>query len=233
MVDVTDETFEAEVLVRSEQVPVVVDLWAEWCGPCKSLGPIIEAVVGATGGRVVLAKIDVDSNPRSAATFQVQSIPAVHALKDRKIIDQFLGAQPESVVAAFVNKLIPTEEETEVQRLMALGDEVSLRAALELEPANDAVVCALAELLVTDGRGPEALELLARIPETLEARRIAALARVGDAVPTDVIADLDALLDQVKGDDDARQRFVDLLEVLGADDPRTAEYRRKLTQRLF
>jgi len=234
MVDVTDATFETEVLERSTQVPVVVDLWAEWCGPCRTLGPIIEAVVGATGGQVVLAKIDVDANPRCAATFQVQSIPAVYALKDRKIVDQFLGALPEAQVAAFVNRLIPTPAETELDRLLALGDEASLRAALELEPASERVVCALAELLANDGRGDEALELLAKIPETAEAQRIAAIARTGGAGAVgDVAAELDALLDRVKGDDEARQRFVDLLEVLGADDPRTGEYRRKLMSRLY
>src|SRR5687767_1741927 len=102
MLDVTDESFETDVLVRSESVPVVVDLWAPWCGPCKTLGPILETVVASTQGRVELAKINVDENPRSGATFRVQSIPAVFALRDRKIVDSFIGALPEAGVREFV-----------------------------------------------------------------------------------------------------------------------------------
>jgi len=233
MVDVTDATFEAEVMNRSVEVPVVVDLWATWCGPCVQLGPIIERVVSATGGRVVLAKIDVDANPRAAATFKVQSIPAVFALKDRKIVNRFLGAQPEAVVQEFVDALLPTEEQTEVERLVEAGDERSLRAALELEPDNSAVINALAEMLVLDGRSDEGLALLQRIPETPEGRRIAALARAGVGATDDVEAKLTDLLALVKGDDDARQSFVDLLELLGPDDPRTPAWRKKLTTALF
>src|SRR5664279_1773708 len=104
--DVTDATFEAEVVERSYQVPVVVDLWAPWCGPCVTLGPIIEKVVGETGGKVQLVKVDIDQNPAIANAFQVQSIPAVFALKDGKVVNQFIGAVPEANVAAFVNGLM-------------------------------------------------------------------------------------------------------------------------------
>jgi putative thioredoxin len=233
MLDVTDDTFERDVLDRSTEVPVVVDLWAEWCGPCRTLGPILERVVAATEGKVALVKVDVDANPRVATTFQVQSIPAVFALQDRKIVDSFIGALPEPAVQEFVDRLAPAE--TEADRLVAAGDEPSLRAALDLQPDHPGAVAALAELLVARGEGDEALALLERIPETAETRRIAALARVGgDAVGGDgVEARLDALLERVKDDDDARQQFVDLLEVLGADDPRTATYRKRLTARLY
>ena len=231
MVDVTDATFETDVLERSVTVPVVVDLWAEWCGPCKQLGPMIEAAVEATQGAVTLAKIDVDSNPRAAATFSVQSIPAVYALKDRKIVANFIGAQSRPYIDDFIAALLPSIEQTEVERLLAAGDEGSLRAALELEADNPAVVCALAELLARSDRGAEALTLLARIPETAEARHLAALARMGEV--DDVAGQLDGLLDTVRGDDDARQRFVDLLELMGPDDPRTSDYRRKLMGRLY
>ena len=238
MIDVTDATFETEVLERSTQVPVVVDLWASWCGPCRTLGPIIEKVVGETEGRVALAKVDVDANPRVAATFQVQSIPAVYALYDRKVVDSFIGALPEPAVRQFVASLAPALSEAD--ELAAAGDESSLRRALELEPANEKAVLGLAALLVekggADNRG-DALALLARIPETAEVRRIAALARVGEEINGDdsgnVEAKLDALLDQVKDDEEARQEFRDLLEVLGPDDPRTARYRKALTARLF
>ncbi|HOT80601.1 MAG TPA: tetratricopeptide repeat protein [Microthrixaceae bacterium] len=235
MVDVTDATFEQEVMARSMQVPVVIDLWATWCQPCVALGPIIERAVAATNGQVVLAKVDVDANPQIGAAFRVQSIPAVFAMHQQKIVDQFLGAQPEAFVTEFVNKLLPTKEETEVERLLSLGDEASLRAALELEPGNEVVTCALAELLVMAGETDEAQVLLAKIPETAEVRRVLAMARTGlsDASALDVEGELTSLLDRVKDDDDARQRYVDLLAVLGPDDPRTADYRRKLTTRLF
>lgn len=234
IIDVTDASFEQDVLVRSDQVPVVVDLWAPWCGPCKTLSPIIEKVVNEAGGQVVLAKINVDENPRASASFQVQGIPAVYALHERRIVNGFVGAQGEAFVRQFVESLLPTEEESEISRLVAAGDEASLRQALELEPGNEAAVTALADLLVADGRAEEALQLLERIPESAETRRIAAVARTGGSVPADDIGSrLDALLDRVKGDDAARQEFLDLLEVLGPDDPRTPQYRKQLTSRLF
>ena len=233
MLDVTDDTFERDVLDRSTEVPVVVDLWAEWCGPCRTLGPILEKVVGATDGKVELVKVDIDANPRVAQTFQVQSIPAVFALQDRKIVDSFIGALPERAVQEFVDRLAPVE--TEADRLVAAGDEASLRQALELQPDHVGAVTALAELLVARGDRDGALALLGRIPETAETRRVAALARVGDDVVDGdgMEARLDALLERVKDDDDARQQFVDLLEVLGPDDPRTATYRKRLTARLY
>lgn len=234
MIDVTDATLESDVLVRSDQVPVVVDLWAPWCEPCKALGPIIERVVAGTNGQVVLAKINVDENPQSGQMFQVQSIPAVFAVHQRKVVNGFVGAQGEAAVQEFVDGLLPTVEQTEVERLIEAGDEASLRSALEVEPGNEQAITALAEVLVTSDRADEALALLEKIPESAETRRIAALARTaGDTGADDIEATLNGLLDQVKTDDDARQRYVDLLEVLGADDPRTAEYRKKLTSRLF
>jgi len=233
MTDVSDATFERDVLERSREVPVVVDLWAEWCGPCKTLGPIIERVVDATDGRVELAKVDVDANPQVAAAFQVQSIPAVYALRDGQVVDGFVGAQPEHVVAAFVERLLPTEEETELEKLVAAGDEGSLRSALELDPGHVGAVVALAELLVADGRADEGLALLQRIPESPEVRRVKGQAALAEAGTDDVEARLDALLDLVKGDDDARREFVELLEVLGPDDPRTRQYRKALTSRLY
>src|SRR3954451_23900401 len=108
--DVTDSTFETAVLERSTQVPVVVDLWAEWCGPCKTLGPILEKVVAETGGKVELAKVDVDANPGVAQAFRVQSIPAVYALRDKQVVDHFVGALPEHMVQQFIDTLLPTED---------------------------------------------------------------------------------------------------------------------------
>lgn len=236
-IDVTDTTFEAEVLVRSDEVPVVVDLWAPWCGPCKTLGPILEKVVGETDGAVALAKINVDENPRASSTFKVQSIPAVYALRGRQIVDHFIGALPEGAVRQFVDRLAPTPSAADL--LVQAGDEASLREALELEPDHVAAVAALGELLAGRGEAEEALALLARIPETAETRRIAALARMAatsvgaPAADEDVEVRLEGLLGRVRDDEAARQEFIDLLEVLGPDDPRSVAYRRKLTSRLF
>jgi len=232
-IDVTDATFETDVMARSKDVAVVVDLWAPWCGPCRQLGPILESVIGATAGKVVLTKVNVDENPAISQAFRVQSIPAVYAVKDGRIVDGFVGAQGEAAVRQFVDKLLPTESESALAGLLEAGDEASLWAALDVEPGNEAAIVALATLLVDRGDNDEAIALLERIPETADTRRIAALARNGSNLGPDVTGRLDGLLDRVKDDDDARQEFVDILEMLGADDPRTATYRRKLTSRLF
>ncbi|MGH8996492.1 MAG: thioredoxin [Acidimicrobiales bacterium] len=234
MADVTDATFESAVIERSKTVPVVVDLWAPWCGPCKTLGPIIERVVAATDGAVELVKVNIDENPQVAATFQVQSIPAVYALRDGTVVDGFVGALPEAQVAEFVARLAPSPSETEV--LVANGGEASLRKALENEPAHEGAVVALARLLVERGDTEEALTLLARIPETAETRTLAARARLSERdvdLGPDTTALLDALLERVRADDEARQEFLDLLEALGPEDPRTSQYRKALSARLF
>lgn len=234
--DVTDASFEADVVERSATVAVVVDLWAEWCGPCKTLGPILEKVIAETDGKVVLAKVDIDANPAVASAFRVQSIPAVFAMKDRKVVDSFIGALPEAKVREFIALLAPAKSEADL--LAEKGDEPSLRAALELVPDHPGAVIALAELLIRDDKSDDALALLARLPETADVRRVAALARVGEsamdaAATAEIEVKLNALLDRVKDDDEARQEFVDLLEVMGPDDPRTAKYRKALTARLF
>jgi putative thioredoxin len=233
MVDVTDATFETEVIERSKSVPVVVDLWAPWCGPCRQLGPIIEDVVEATEGKVVLAKVNVDENPHISAAFRVQGIPAVYGLRNGAVIDSFIGAQGRPAVQAFVDGLLPSAEEGEIAALLEVGDVPSLRLALELDPANETVTVALADALVDDSRPDEALELLTRIPESAETRRIAARARTGGTGADDVDGRLDSLLEKAGEDEAARQEFLDLLELLGPDDPRTAEYRKALTARLF
>lgn len=234
-IDVTDATLEAEVLERSRTTPVVVDLWAPWCGPCTTLGPMLEAAVAATEGRVVLAKINVDENPAASQAFRVQSIPAVFAIDDGRVVDQFLGAVPQAEVDAFVARLDRGSAPSEIDLLREAGDEASLRRAIELAPDDPDVIVDLAELLAGEERGEEALELLARIPESAETRRIAAYVRSGGAFTSgeSIDARLTELLELVKEDDAARQQFVDLLELLGPEDPRTAAWRKRLTSRLF
>jgi putative thioredoxin len=196
---------------------------------------MIEAAVAATGGQVVLAKINVDENPAASQAFKVQSIPAVFAISGGKIVDQFVGALPEEKIIEFVNGLIVPSEPSAVDVLREQGDEASLRQALELEPDNADVIIDLAELLAGDDRGEDALELLSRIPETAETRRIAAYVRSGAGISSteQIEQRLESLLLEVKGNDDARQEFIDLLELLGPDDPRTGTWRKRLTTTLF
>jgi len=231
-VDVTDATFQTEVVDRSMQSVVVVDLWAPWCGPCRTLTPIIERVVDETKGKAVLVKVNIDENPAISQAFRVQSIPAVYALKDGQVVDGFMGALPEQEVREFVERLLPSAEDDMVARMIAMGDEGSLRAVLEIDPANEDAIVALAELLIARGETEEALAFVARIPESDRTRRVAAKARLG-VVTDDHDATLTDLLEKVKADDDARQQYVDILELMGPDDPRTAKYRKLLTQRLF
>jgi len=237
MIDVTDATFEEEILRRSMETPVVVDLWAPWCGPCRTLGPILERVVDATGGAVVLAKVNVDENPAIAGSFRVQSIPAVFAIREGKVVDQFIGALPEDAVEAFVGRLAPSEVDRLVADGVAAGDEEVLRQALELQPDHPGAITALATRLIAKGETDEAITLLRRIPETPEVRRLLAEARLAsqevDVDGADVSVLLDGLLERVRDDTDARQEFLDLLETLGPDDPRTSDYRKALAARLF
>jgi putative thioredoxin len=234
MADVTDATFQSEVLERSMSVPVVVDLWAPWCGPCRTLGPMLEQAVAATGGAVELAKVNVDENPQVGASFRVQSIPAVFALRDGQVVDGFVGAVPQAQVEEFVARLAPPPP-SEADQLAAAGDEASLRKALDLERDHPVAVVGLARLLVERGEPDEALELLARVPETADVRTVAAQARLTarGTAERDVSQTLDHLLERVRDDEDARQEFLDLLETLGPEDPRTSEYRRALASRLF
>ena len=144
-IDVTDATFQAEVLERSKTTPVIVDLWAPWCGPCKTIGPILEKLTDATYGKVILAKVNVDENPAISAAFKVQSIPAVYALKDGAMFDGFVGAQSEHVIAEFVQSLMPEGGVPTVESLLAVGDEASLREAFVLKPGDEQIAILLAD----------------------------------------------------------------------------------------
>ena len=232
-IDVTDATFQKEVIEKSMVTPVIIDLWAQWCGPCKTLGPILEKLTAATKGQVILAKVDVDTCPQVAQAFQVQSIPAVYAMKDGKIVDGFVGAQSEHVVEQFIKNLLPEQVVVDVKALLAKGDEASLRQALEAEPTNENVVVALADLLTGRKDCSAALELLKTVPETERVRTSIAAARAAFVPQDDYDKKLTDLLVRVKTDEEAKREFLELLAKMGPNDPRTADYRKKLTARLF
>lgn len=237
MIDVQDATFESDVMQRSMTTPVVVDLWAPWCGPCKTLGPLLEKVVNETGGKVVLAKINVDENPGASAAFRVQSIPAVYAIKGGQVVDGFMGAQPEPAIREFVNKLIGDDVAAEVAALIRQGDEVSLRRAVELDDTSVAAVGSLGSLLLSQDRVAEALEVLEAGPDDDQLAPLIEMAR-NAAMPTEeqalVEKELAELLDRVKADDEARTRFLGLLDELSVGNPNAAaDWRRKLSSRLF
>lgn len=238
MIDVTDATFDAEVVQRSMTTPVVVDLWAPWCQPCKTLGPMIEKVVDETNGKVVLAKINIDENPQVSQAFRVQSIPAVFALANGQVVDTFVGAQPEPKIREFVNNLIAGEMQAELAALAAAGDEASLRRAIEIDPTYKPAALPLAHLLLTAGKANDALAVLEPLPADDDDVRMLADAARSSALPSDERSKIEGrltdLLDRVKADDEAREEFVGLLEELTVGDPDSAaDWRKKLSTRLF
>jgi len=200
IVDVADADFAREVLEHSARVPVIVDFWAPWCGPCRQLGPALERAVGEQRGLVRLAKVNVDESPEVARQFRVQSIPLVIAFKDGAPVAEFLGAQPEPVVRRFVASLVPSEADRLAQdgvELFAAGHanaaEERFRAALEKDARHAQALLGLARVLGAGGKAAEALDLLERIvsaPPAVEqeAARLAAELRTGSAPA----ADLDA-----------------------------------------
>jgi putative thioredoxin len=215
-------------------VPVVVDLWAEWCGPCKTLGPIIEKVIEETGGAVELAKVDIDTNPQIAQAFKVQSIPAVFAIHEGKIVDSFIGAFPESTVREFVEKLAPGA--SKVDKLLDAGDETSLRAALELDASNVEAAVSLGDLLRRSDRLDEADEVLKPFENVVAAKTVLArirLQRSGVSLDGDLDLTLEHLLEQSSSTSSAKDSLLEILDALGPEDPRYVSYRRKLASRLY
>ena len=231
--DVTDATFQAEVVELSHTVPVIVDFWAPWCGPCKSLTPILERATAATDGQVVLAKLNIDENPGVTQAFHVQSIPAVFVIKDGKVIHNFTGGQSDQYVQQLVQALLPDPTQTRVNELLAQGTEEALRDAVALAPGNEDAICTLADVLIRTGKAEEALTFLVRLPETDRVRKLGAMARLAMNPVDNLDAELDALLLRVKDDEVTRREYLDILETMGPSDPRTAKYRKLLTQKLF
>ncbi|MEI7478858.1 MAG: thioredoxin domain-containing protein, partial [Actinomycetes bacterium] len=223
MFDVTDDQFQVSVIERSMTTPVIVDLWAPWCGPCKTLGPLLEAAVAATSGAVELAKVNVDENPMISQAFKVQSIPAVFAISQGKVVNSFIGAKPEAEIVHFVASLQPAVDE--ISLLVTAGDEASLKKAVELDPTRFDAVAALAALLIDARRCAEAAQLLVPFTALNEAQDLLSLAVETEEALVQLFeatsAEFEGLLDKVKTDEEAKQRALELLELLPPADPRT------------
>ena len=245
-VEVTEATFEAEVIARSREVPVVVDFWADWCGPCRVLAPVLEKATAAHPEDVVLAKLDVDANPALSARYGIQGIPAVKAFRDGEVVSEFVGAQPPAAVEAFIESLLPSPAE----ELVGAGDEESLRQALELEPGRADAAVTLAQILRERGEEDEALSLLEGVSGDFEAEGLAARIRLARDAEGELRTGLaaidegrleqgiDALLEVLAASEDGRREeirkaVVGALAELGQDDPRAREYRRRLAAALY
>jgi putative thioredoxin len=250
-IDATEADFERDVLERSKEVPVVVDFWAEWCGPCKQLSPALEAAESKRDGEVVLAKVDTDANQALAARYGIQGIPAVKAFRDGEIVDEFVGAVPPAKVEAFFDGLAPSRAD----ELLASGDELSLREAAELEPRRADIALALAKARLARGAEAEALEAIEGFPDDFGAAGIAARVKLAEAgvAPEawsfldagERTAALDALLEALSQNGDGpgsldpderrdllRKAIIGILADLDPADPTARDYRRKLSAAL-
>jgi len=256
IVEATDTNFMESVVEESNRRPVVVDLWATWCGPCRTLGPILEKVADEHRGEFLLAKLDVDANPYTAGQFGVQSIPTVVAFKDGRPVDGFVGAIPEAMVEEFVGRLLPTQADREAEEAAieaASGDvstaEAGFRDAIEQDANNRTARLGLARILANRGEADEARQTLMPLLPDADADRLLAELEIASWAETSepgTLASakrlaaqgrwreaLDGMLGALRDDQDARQAMIEIFTVLGEDDELAAEYRRKLASALF
>jgi putative thioredoxin len=246
ILDVDETTFEQEVVERSHVAPVVVDFWAEWCGPCRALSPVLERLAKEAAGQWRLVKIDVDANQRLAAAFGVQGIPAVKAIKDGRVIAEFTGVLPEPQVREWLSRLGPSPAEItldEAQAAEAHGDTTEALAlykrVLELEPANTEAKSAVARLELQERSGSVDTALLeakvAADPNDVDsalslADAHAVAGRLDDAFQV-LLATVRATRDEER--DRTRKHLLTLLDTVPTDDPRARSARRALAAALF
>jgi len=247
-VDVSENNFQQAVIDRSHALPVVVDFWAEWCGPCRQLGPVLERAAAARQGKLELVKLDVDANPLLARTYRIQGIPAVKAFRDGNVASEFVGAQPPQAVERFLDALLPSE----VDALIARGDEDALRRAVELEPSRPDAAVPLARMLLGRGQTDEALGVLSNVAGSFAADGLRSRIELErsespegpDLKPAfaaldagDLAQGLDSLLDALPSADGAREDIrrvvVGVLDELGVEDQLARDYRRRLASALY
>jgi len=245
VIDVNEEDFQTEVIERSAEVPVVVDFWAEWCAPCRQLGPALEKAAKEREGKVVLAKIDTDANPDISQQFDVQGIPAVKAFIEGEVVAEFVGAQAPAQVEEFFDALVPSES----QQLLEAGDEESLRKAVELDPKNVDAAFALAQLLYRDGDTEGALELVRNAPGNFRADGLAARIELEATDDPAIRAAFETLdegeLEDGLGEllaameaggshaDRIRRVIVAILDELGVEHPLARDTRRRMAAALY
>ena len=243
--DVSEGNFEAAVLDRSHSLPVVVDFWAEWCAPCRQLGPVLEREASKRSGKLELVKVDVDANQALSQFYGIQGIPAVKAFHKGRVVAEFVGAQPAAAVERFLDSLLPSEADL----LAGKGDEESLRAALALEPGHADAALQLARILHGRGQTEEALDILGNVRGSFAAAGLAARIKLERTSVPDLsraFAALDAgdneqalevLIEAIaparSSRDEIRRVVIGILDELGVDDPLAASSRKRLASALY